>query len=271
MYSEPVPWRENARRQGYQSSIALPLLLGRQHGALMIYATEPDAFSEEEVSLLMELAADLAFGIVALRIRKEHDQFQAALQENLEDMVQVIAATLELRDPYTAGHQRRVAALSTAIAREMGVPADRIHAMGLAASIHDVGKIKVPAEILSKPGLLSELEFEIIKKHAQAGYDIFKGIRFPYPIADWIWQHHERLDGSGYPRGLEGDAILPESRILAVADVVEAIYSNRPYRPGRGIDAALQEISAKRGVLYDSAAVDACIRLFREQGYAMPA
>jgi PAS domain S-box-containing protein/putative nucleotidyltransferase with HDIG domain len=262
-----VPWRAAALQHGYQSSIALPLTLGPERGALMIYAAEPDAFSDEEVSLLEELAADLAFGIVTLRVHKEHDRMQAALQKSLEDTVQVIAATLEMRDPYTAGHQRRVAALSMAIARELGLPEERVHALGLAASIHDVGKIKVPAEILSKPGTITPLEFEVIKRHAQAGYDILKEVDFPFPLADWIWQHHERLDGSGYPRGLEGGAILPEARILAVADTVEAIYANRPYRPGRGIEAALREISDKRGTSYDAATVDACLRLFSERGY----
>ena len=265
-----APWREAALQHGYQSSIALPLMLGAERGALMMYAAEPDAFFGEEVSLLEELAADLAFGIITLRMHKSHEHFQAALQKSLEDIVQVVAATLELRDPYTAGHQRRVAQLSVAIAREMRLSEETVRALGLAASIHDVGKIKVPAEILSKPGKLTYLEFEIIKRHAQAGYDILKGVSFPFPIADWIVQHHERLDGSGYPMGLKEAAILPEARILAVADVVEAIHSNRPYRPGRGIGEALKEISDKRGVLYDATAVDACIRLFREQGYAMP-
>jgi len=265
-----APWREAARRHGYQSSIALPLQLGSERGALMMYAAEPDAFSADEVRLLEELAEDLAFGIVTLRTRQDRDRVQAALQKSLEDMVKVIAATLELRDPYTAGHQRRVAQLAMDIAREMGLPEERIHALGLAASIHDVGKIKVPAELLSKPGLLSQLEIEVIKQHAQAGFDIVKGVDFPFPIAQWLWQHHERLDGSGYPQGLKGDAILPESRILAVADVAEAIFSNRPYRPGRGIADALGEITAGRSVAYDAAAVDACLKLFRERGYHMP-
>ncbi|OIR17235.1 cyclic di-GMP phosphodiesterase response regulator RpfG [mine drainage metagenome] len=262
-----VPWRAAAVQHGYQSSIALPLELGEERGALTIYAEEPDAFSEEEVALLEELAADLAFGIVSLRTRKERDRIESALRRSLENLVMVIAATLEMRDPYTAGHQRRVAELSTAIAREMGLPPERVHFLGLAASIHDLGKIQVPVEILSKPGLISPLEMDVIKRHAQAGYEILKDIDFPFPLAQWIRQHHERLDGSGYPLGLKGEAILPESRILSVADVVEAIFSNRPYRAGRGIDAALQEISSGRGVLYDAAVVDACLRLFRERGF----
>jgi len=263
-----APWRAAAVQHGYQSSIALPLQLGTERGALTIYATEPDAFSTEEVGLLEELAIDLAFGIVTLRTRIDRDRIQVSLRNSLEDMVMAIAATLEMRDPYTAGHQRRVAQLSTAIAREMGLPEERVHALGLAASIHDLGKIQVPAEILSKPGKISQLEMEMIKRHAQAGYGILKDIDFPFPLAKWIWQHHERLDGSGYPLGLKGGAILLESRILCVADVVEAIFSNRPYRPGRGIDVALEEIISKRGVLYEPAAVDACVRLFQESGFS---
>lgn len=265
-----APWREAAREHGYQSSIALPLRLGEQRGALMIYAAEPDAFYDEEVHLLEELAADLAFGIVNLRLQQDHERVQATLQQSLEDMVKVISATLELRDPYTAGHQRRVAELSMAIAREMWLAPETVHALGLAASIHDLGKIRVPAEILSKPGRISELEFELIKRHPQSGYEIIKDISFPLPVATWIRQHHERMDGSGYPLGLKGDAILRESRILAVADVLEAICSHRPYRSGLGIDVALREISKHRGALYDPLVVDACVRLFRERGYAMP-
>jgi PAS domain S-box-containing protein len=263
-----APWREAAVQHGYQSSIALPLQLGVERGALTIYAQEPDAFAEDEVRLLEELAADLAFGIVALRTRKDRDRVESSLRKSLEDMVAVIASTLEMRDPYTAGHQRRVAQLSMAIAQEMGLPEDRVHALGLAASIHDLGKIQVPAEILSKPGKITQLEMEMIKRHAQAGYAILKDVEFPFPLAKWIWQHHERLDGSGYPLGLKGEAILPEARILSVADTVEAIHSNRPYRAGRGIEAALTEIAEQCGVLYDRAVVDACINLFRNGGFS---
>lgn len=265
-----APWREAAQQHGYQASIALPLLMGEQRGALMIYAPEPDAFSGEEVHLLEELAADLAFGIGNLRMQEDHERIQIALQQSLEDMVQALATTLEMRDPYTAGHQRRVALLSMAIAREMWLPAENVHALGLAASIHDLGKIKIPAEILSKPSMISPLEFEMIKRHPQSGYDILRHIDFPFPIATWIWQHHERMDGSGYPLGLKGDDILLESRILCVADVMEAVFSNRPYRSGLGIEKALEEITGNRGKLYDTAVVDACVRLFRERGYSMP-
>lgn len=268
-----APWREAARQHGYQSSIALPLKFGagpQAGGALMLYAAEPDAFAQDEVHLLEELAADVAFGITNLRMRHEHDRSEVRLRESLESTIQAVGATLEMRDPYTAGHQRRVALLAQAIASEMGLDADRIHALGLAASIHDLGKIRIPAEILTKPGRLAPLEYRIIQQHAQAGFDILQHIPFPWPIAKWIRQHHERLDGSGYPQGLRGDAIDLESRILAVADVIEAITTNRPYRAGLGLDAALQEVIDHRATQYDAVVVDACVRLFREKHYTLP-
>jgi len=184
--------------------------------------------------------------------------------------MRAIAGIVEMRDPYTAGHQQRVAQLAAAIAAEMGLPEEQAHAIHLAGIVHDLGKIQVPAEILSKPGKLSEIEFSLIKIHPQAGYDILKGIDFPWPIADMVLQHHERMDGSGYPQGLKGDAILLEARILSVADVVEAISAHRPYRPGLGIDIALDEIASNRSKYYDPQVADACICLFRERGYRLP-
>jgi len=172
-----------------------------------------------------------------------------------------------MRDPYTAGHQRRVGQLAAAIARELGLPEDTMRGIELAASIHDLGKISVPAEILSKPTKLTAIEFMLLKNHAQAGFDIIKDIKFPWPIATMVLQHHERQDGSGYPQGLKGEQILLESRILAVADVVEAMASHRPYREALGIDSALQEIQRGRGTLYDAAVVDACLRLFAEKRF----
>ena len=194
-------------------------------------------------------------------------------KENVERMrkalgatVQAIAVTVETRDPYTAGHQRRVADLARSIATEMKLPVDQIDGIRMAAAIHDLGKISVPAEILSKPTKLTALEFSLIKAHAQTGYDILKDIDFPWPVARIVLEHHERMDGSGYPNGLTGDNLL-ESRILSVADVVEAMASHRPYRTGLGIDAALEEIEKNRGTLYDHAVADACLRLFREKGF----
>lgn len=194
---------------------------------------------------------------------------EAKLKTSLIDSISALAATVEMRDPYTAGHQRRVAKIATALAEELGMTPMQIEGLNLACVVHDVGKVKIPAEILSKPGRLTELEFSLIKQHTQAGYDILKEIDFPWPIAEFVVQHHERVDGSGYPNGLQGDAILLEARILAVADVIEAMASHRPYRPGHGIEAALAEIATKRGTLYDVAVVDAALRLFREKGYTL--
>lgn len=189
---------------------------------------------------------------------------QKVLEHALEGTIHTVSLAAELRDPYTAGHQRRVAELAVAIAKEMGLPEEKVHGIHLAASIHDLGKIHVPAEILSKPGQLTDIEFMLIKTHPQTGNDILKDIYFPWPIAEIIRQHHEKLDGTGYPHGLKGDEILLESRILTVADVVEAMSSHRPYRPTLGIDVALKEIERGRGTAYDPVVVDACLKLFHE-------
>jgi len=175
--------------------------------------------------------------------------------------VDVLGAVVELRDPYTAGHQRRVAEISCELAEALGLSEERIVGLRIAALLHDVGKIIVPAEILNKPGPLSMTEMALVKAHPQAGHDILKKINFPWPVAEIVLQHHERLDGSGYPRGLKGDAIMLESRILAVADVVEAMASHRPYRPARSFDEVLTEITKNQGRLYDSQVVEAFLSL----------
>ena len=197
--------------------------------------------------------------------KQSFDRVRKALGATIHAM----AALIETRDPYTAGHQRRVADLSRAMATEMGLTPHQIDGMRMAGIIHDVGKISVPAEILSMPRKLSEIEFSIIKTHVQSGYDILKGIEFPWPIARMVLEHHERMDGSGYPNGLTGDRLLMESRILTVADVVESMASHRPYRPSVGLNAALDEISKNMGVLYDPNVVNACLRLFNEKGYKL--
>jgi putative two-component system response regulator len=191
----------------------------------------------------------------------------AKLQEVLDGVIQVVAQIVESRDPYTSGHQQRVAEIACAIAEKMGFSQDRVKGIRMAGIIHDLGKISVPAEILSKPGRLNDMEFGLIKTHPRTGYDILKGIEFPWPIAEMVYQHHERMDGSGYPRGLKGKEILPEAQILGVADVVEAMASHRPYRAALGTDAALDEISRNRGVLYDSQVVDACLKVLRDGGF----
>ncbi len=189
------------------------------------------------------------------------------LHKTLNDTINVLASIVEARDPYTSGHQKRVASLATAISEELGLGRDKIEAMGTAALIHDIGKINIPASILARPGKISKIEFDMIKTHSQVGYDMIKRIEFPWPIADIILQHHERIDGSGYPKGLKGKDIKFEAKILAVADVVEAMASHRPYRPALGIDKALKEIKQGRGKLYDPKAVDACVRLFTKKKF----
>ena len=264
-----APWRAEALKRGYASSAALPLKdSAGVFGALTIYAREAEAIGPRELDLFLEMAGDLAYGITAWRAGSERDAAVRRWYDSLEDTIGSIASTIELRDPYTAGHQRRVAKLAAAIGGELGLPEDRIRGIFLAGLIHDVGKINIPAEILSKPGKLTSLEMQFIRTHPQAGYDIVKGIEFPWPIAEAILQHHERLDGSGYPRGLAAEAVIIEARILAVADVTEAITAHRPYRPALGLDAALAEIESGRGRLYDPAAADACIALFRNKGFA---
>jgi putative nucleotidyltransferase with HDIG domain len=183
------------------------------------------------------------------------------------DTIKAMSVVVETRDPYTAGHQDKVARLAAAIAKKMDLSEEMIRGIQMAGVIHDIGKMYIPAEILSKPGKLSSIEMQLIRTHPQSGYDIMKDVEFPWPVARIILEHHERMDGSGYPRGLKGEEILIETRILAVADVVEAMASHRPYRAGLGIDTALEEIEKNKGTLYDPATVEICLRLFRENGY----
>jgi PAS domain S-box-containing protein/putative nucleotidyltransferase with HDIG domain len=202
------------------------------------------------------------------RVEEELQLSLGRLRHSIEEAVEAMAMTVEIRDPYTAGHQRRVAQLVQAIATEMGLPQEQIDGVKLAAIVHDIGKIYIPAEILSKPGRISAIEMTMIRTHPQVGYDILKTIEFPWPIADAVRQHHERWDGTGYPNGLVGEESILEARIIGVADVVEAMSSHRPYRPALGITQALQEIEEHRGTVYDPQVVDACLRLFRTQGFS---
>jgi PAS domain S-box-containing protein len=262
-------WRVEALKHGYASSLALPLT-DQSHtvGALTIYSSESDAFSGEELSPLLELASQLSYGIGALRVKEEHEADEHKLVKSLESFITALASVVELRDPYTAGHQRNVAKLAAAIAADMGIPENEIEGIRLAGVVHDVGKIVVPAEILNKPGRLTKIEFELIKTHVQAGYDIVNGIDFPWPIAKFILQHHERLDGTGYPNGIRGNEILIGAKILAVADVTEAMIARRPYREGLGFDVAATKINAGKNTLFDPVAVDCCTALFRENRFS---
>jgi len=203
------------------------------------------------------------------RAEQQLKQTLESLRKSFGTIIQVMVSAVEARDPYTSGHQLRVADIARAIATEMGLSQEKIDGIRMAGSIHDIGKLSIPADILSKPTKLSEIEFSLIKEHSRKGYEILKDVESPWPLAQIAYQHHERMDGSGYPRNLKGEEILIEARILSVADVVEAMASHRPYRPGLGIDAALQEISKNRGILYDPEVADACLRLFNEKGYKL--
>ncbi|MBM4301023.1 MAG: PAS domain S-box protein [Deltaproteobacteria bacterium] len=267
-----APWQEKLRRREFNVIIALPLIVdGKTIGILDIFGRDSEAFDSEEVSLLEELAGEVAFGIWSLRTDEGRQRAEAEarqslekLREALEGTVSAVAGIVEMRDPYTAGHQQRVAQLACAIAREMGFSSERLEGMRVLGCLHDIGKISIPAEILSKPGKLSETEFSLIKDHARLGYEIIKDIDFPYTVAQGILQHHERVNGSGYPMGISGEDITQEAKILAVADVVEAMASHRPYRSALGLEKALEEISRNRGVLYDPEVVDICLKIFSE-------
>ena len=189
------------------------------------------------------------------------------LKQTMDATIETMSRMIEAKDPYTAGHQLRVSQLTTAIAKELNLSPDKIEGIRVSSLIHDIGKISVPTEILSKSIALTDIEFSLIKSHSQIGYDILNSIDFPFPIAQIVLQHHEKINGSGYPRGLKGDEILLKSKIICVADVVEAMSSHRPYRPALGIDAALEEISKNRGILYDPEVVDVCLKLFKEKGF----
>ena len=259
------PMVDVARRLGIGACLTLPLLQdGKVHGVFVIHAAQPEAFEPDELRLLRELAADLAYGILNLRTRAAQAQHEERMRKAMNATIQALADTTELRDPYTAGHQRRVAQLAEEVGRRMGLPEDRVAGLYLASTIHDIGKICVPAEILGRPGRLSPLEYAMVQQHVVAAYELLKNIEFPWPVADIVGQHHERYDGSGYPAGLAGDQMLLESRILAVCDVVEAMSSHRPYRAGLGMEAALQELQEGRGTRYDPEVVDTCVTMLRK-------
>ncbi len=271
------PWLKNALRRGFKSSMDIPLMAeNKAFGVLSIYSNQTDVFDNEEQKLLLDTANNLAYAIISLNTRLEGNQTTQQLEKSLEKMQRILRQAitslgnaLERKDPYTAGHQKKVVRLAVAIAEELQLSKGQIEGISVASNLHDIGKINVPSEIWSKPGKLSDLEFAMIKTHCQAGFEIVKEIEFPWPVAEVLLQHHERMDGSGYPRGLTGDQLLLEARIMAVADVVEAMASHRPYRPALGIDIALEEISKNRGILYDPDVVDACLRVFQKNRFKL--
>ena len=269
-------WRERARKFGIRSAIGCPIPGGNANhpfGCLLVYSKVPNAFGKSEIQLFESLAQEIGFGLRSIERQERLDDqvherklTQERLASSLRATIEAMSKTMEWRDPYTAGHQRRVAAISMAIAREMGWPEEDVQALYMAGMVHDIGKMAVPVEILTKPSRLTELEMKMVQEHVEAGYQILKDIPFPWPIAEMVRQHHERLDGSGYPRGLKGDQICPQSRILAVADTIEAMATHRPYRPARGLDAAMNEVRAEAGIKLDAKVVDAAFRLLNREG-----
>lgn len=246
----------------------IPILsAGKVIGVINIYIGEKHKRNKREEEFLCSVA-DVLTGVIKRKQAEDNIlQNLSDLRQAMEGSIELTTLMVEAKDPYTAGHQQRVSLLSCAIAKEMHLSAEQIEGTKIAGLIHDLGKISIPSEILSKPGRITDDEFSLIKNHPQVGYDILKTVKFPWPIAQTVLQHHERMDGSGYPSGLSGEKILIEARILSVADVVEAISSHRPYRPALGIDKALEEISQNRGIFYDPEVVDACLKLFKEKGF----
>ncbi len=230
-----------------------------------------DELVKKQNAELVELNRDLEAKVrlKTIDLDRRAEELKASyekIQMILDGTVLAMSRIVESRDPYTAGHQQQVTQIASIIAEKISLPPERVEAIRISAALHDIGKISVPSEILTKPSRLTDLERELVKTHSQNAYDILKAIDFPYPIADIILQHHERMDGSGYPQGLKGEEILLEARIVAVADVLEAMSAHRPYRPALGIEAAMEEVTRHRGLLYDENVVDACLEIYRENG-----
>ncbi len=263
-------------RQSYDSEVILMTGYVDEFSFDKIVGMGVSDFIPKPISSTSELLMRIKQVLVKRMSYKDRDRAEERLQKNIDSMKQLLTGvvntlskTVDVRDPYTAGHQRRVAKLATLIAKELGMSQKEVMTVEMSGLMHDLGKLAIPQAILSKPHKLSELEFGLIKTHSRVGYDLLKNISFPWPIAEIVLQHHEKLDGSGYPEGITGEEMLYEAKILCVADVVEAMSSHRPYRPALGVDTALEEISDKKGQLFDSRIVDACIRVFEKRNYSI--
>ena len=271
-------WRERARQFGIRSCVSIPLKIENGwQGALLVYSAYPHAFESAPLEVFERLGEQIVHGIQAIEHkqlleaeRKHLEIAQKSLTDALSASVAAMVTAMEMRDPYTAGHETRVADIAYAIGVEMGWDESRLEGLRMAAMVHDIGKLSIPTEILSKPGRLTAEEYTLVKKHPETGYAILRDIPFSWPIADMVRQHHEKLDGSGYPLGLTGDEILPESKVLAVADIVEAMASNRPYRTGIDLEVVLDQIEREAGTLLDAEAVRICVKLFRGGRFSMP-
>jgi PAS domain S-box-containing protein len=272
------PWRERAKQYGIRSCACIPLhVKGSRQGSLNVYSTYANAFEAAPIEVFQHLAEQIVHGIQSLEHKQQLDaerrnleQTQKSLTEALAASVSAMVTAMEMRDPYTAGHENRTADIAYAIGKEMGWPEGRLQGLRMAAMVHDIGKISIPQEILNKPARLSAEEYELVKGHPESSYAILKDIPFTWPIASIVRQHHEKLDGSGYPKGLKGDEILAEAKVLTVADIVEAMAAARPYRQGLGLEIVLAEIEGQAGRLLDSEAVRICASLFRERRLIIP-
>jgi putative nucleotidyltransferase with HDIG domain len=252
----------------FESSVSIPILYNEiKIASLEVYSDKAEFFDVNEIVFLETVAQDISYGMYILNLKNQRDETYRLHRESLLKTIDAFVLTMKRRDPYTAGHQQRVSELAKVIGEKMGLCEERIEGIRLGAMIHDIGKINVPGEILNRPGKITKNEFELIKPHSQFGHEIVRDISFPWPIAEMILQHHERLDGMGYPNGLsEGDIIL-EAKIISVADVVEAISSHRPYRVALGIKAALNEIKNGKGTSFDPEIVDICVDLFERKEF----
>ena len=274
-----APWLETAKEFGLVSSIAIPIVAnGGSWGALIVHGLLVEAFGDRERDVLANLGDDIGHALTAFEAAERAARAEAGQAQALQDVqhanlsaVQALAAAVEARDPYTAGHEARVANLAVKIGERMGLPRTVLAGLLLGGNLHDIGKIGVPAEILAKPGRLSASELAVVREHPSIGRTIVRNIRFPWPITEIVGQHHERLDGSGYPDGLSGDRIALEAQILAVADVAEAMMSHRPYRPALPQEKAIEELRSGRGKIYRADAVDICLVLMSEASFTLDA
>jgi putative nucleotidyltransferase with HDIG domain len=266
-----LAWREVAQKFSIRSAVACAIQDGvHPFGCLVVYSNLPNAFGPDELLLFQSLAREIGFGIRAIDRQEKLDAeihkkeiVQERLADALKATIEAMSKTMEWRDPYTAGHQKRVALISVAIAKKLEWSEESVQALYMAAMVHDIGKVAVPAEILTKPTHLTDLEMKMVQEHAATGYQILKDIPFPWPIAQMVYQHHERLDGSGYPLGLKGEEICQEARILAVADTIEAMATHRPYRASRGLVVAIDEIKTEAGMKLDARVVQAVLDLVK--------
>lgn len=271
--SRYAPWLDRARAHGIRSCVSIPFAYDNKViGLLVIYASVPEAFTSVVVRLFQSLANGLGTGMMALadrdsleQERQSREATQKRLIEALEMTIAALATAMEMRDPYTSGHLSKVAKLSEAIAKEMGWDEDRVQGLRMAAMVHDIGKLAVPTDLLTKPSKLSPIEYEFIKEHVNSSFTILKDIPFEQPVAEIVLQHHELMDGTGYPRGLRGDDILPEARVLVVANKINSLCSHRPYRAAITLDRAMEKLLEQAGHQLDANVVQSAKRLFDRQ------